>query len=412
MAETLSETESLEALSRKSARLEDSAREEIEIPPRGLVEISIALCATAWSVRRAAVERVREAFRALPKPPEQERLLALLEQAARDAKWEVRRAVAETLELLPDGPFTRLADLLGGDACHDVQSVVKRMRRRRREQVRADRRLQDELAQASSCLAQVRADLGPDVARRVESAAWDLFAATAGPVAHDINNTLTEEAGSIRRARAALAAGPEAARRFLEADLAERERRRRFIDALMDDLADFANPSKAPCERALISDVVRQALQAARQKLRDRPSVFIRQEIDLERGLAVEAPRPRLERALTNVIKNAFEAIEAKGVVRVTATTTDRRSRVVLRVADTGRGIDARDLERVFLPGVTTKHLDRQPGERKVHSGWGLAVARRFVERDCRGAIAVESVVGRGTTFTITLPVARAEEEA
>lgn len=99
------------------------------------------------------------------------------------------------------------------------------------------------------------------------------------------------------------------------------------------------------------------------------------------------------EWVIENLCKNAVDAMEGSGTI--TLTIIDEASRVVVEVADTGKGIRKKDLNNVFSPGFTTK---------KRGWGLGLSLAKRIVEEYHKGRIFVKSSeVGRGTTFRIEL---------
>lgn len=117
----------------------------------------------------------------------------------------------------------------------------------------------------------------------------------------------------------------------------------------------------------------------------------------------VRADFDQMKQVLTNLLINAFEAIEATGNVTV-RIREERRTpgawgraggpRVVLEVSDTGSGIGDKDVNQVFEPFFSTK----QGG-----TGLGLAIANRIVERH-GGNLEVESRVGLGTTMRLWLP--------
>jgi two-component system sensor histidine kinase HydH len=102
----------------------------------------------------------------------------------------------------------------------------------------------------------------------------------------------------------------------------------------------------------------------------------------------------RLSQALLNLFLNAVQAMERGGVLRVEAGMNG--ARLVLRVADTGCGIAPDLLPDIFNPYVTTKPSG---------TGLGLAIVHRIVEAH-DGEIAVQSHVGQGTVFTLSLPLA------
>jgi CheY-like chemotaxis protein/anti-sigma regulatory factor (Ser/Thr protein kinase) len=115
-------------------------------------------------------------------------------------------------------------------------------------------------------------------------------------------------------------------------------------------------------------------------------------------GLAVKADRQRLRQILVNLLSNAIKYNRAGGTVIITCQATSP-DQVSLTVADTGPGIAAADLERVFEP------FERLGAEQTAveGTGIGLPLARAFAEA-MHGHLTAASVLGEGTTFTITLP--------
>jgi signal transduction histidine kinase len=114
---------------------------------------------------------------------------------------------------------------------------------------------------------------------------------------------------------------------------------------------------------------------------------------------SVRADRVRLRQILYNLISNGVKFTRRGGSVRVRARQDG--GRVAIAVTDTGIGIAAADLARLFEPFV---QLAAPSDERPVGTGLGLALTRRLVELQ-DGSIDVASVVGSGTTITVRLPV-------
>ncbi len=101
-----------------------------------------------------------------------------------------------------------------------------------------------------------------------------------------------------------------------------------------------------------------------------------------------------LEWVLENLMKNALDAMEGKGVISV--HIQDGISQVTMEVSDTGKGISATNLQKVFKPGFTTK---------KRGWGLGLSLSKRIIELYHKGQLYVKhSEPGKGTTFRIILP--------
>ena len=115
-------------------------------------------------------------------------------------------------------------------------------------------------------------------------------------------------------------------------------------------------------------------------------------------GLAIAPVQANLNVALfewvvENLMKNALDAMQGHGAIDVKVWSNDKS--VMIDVKDTGKGIPKSNWKRIFEPGFTTKTR-----------GWGLglSLSRRIVEDYHEGKIAVvDSEVGRGTTFRITL---------
>jgi signal transduction histidine kinase len=124
-------------------------------------------------------------------------------------------------------------------------------------------------------------------------------------------------------------------------------------------------------------------------------------KIDLCKRVAESSPPVRgnalqLQAAFIQLIQNAVAAMEDGGVLTV-ETTLPGENLLRVRVSDTGRGIKPEHLSRIFDPFFTTK-------AQRTDTGIGLSVVHKIID-DHNGTIRVESAVGRGTTFWITLPI-------
>jgi two-component system NtrC family sensor kinase len=103
----------------------------------------------------------------------------------------------------------------------------------------------------------------------------------------------------------------------------------------------------------------------------------------------------QLNQVFMNLLVNAAQAIPGRGTL--TIKTSHLGNEVQVKITDTGVGIPRENMRKIFDPGFTTKGVG-------VGTGLGLSICYKIIN-DHRGRIAVESEVGRGTTFTITLPV-------
>lgn len=110
----------------------------------------------------------------------------------------------------------------------------------------------------------------------------------------------------------------------------------------------------------------------------------------------VKLDRDQFQQVIVNMLINAMEAIERDGEIQVKTSYDKIRRNIVLSIKDTGRGIPEDIRLKLFDPFFTTKDTG---------TGLGLSISHGIVERH-GGTISLESQVGQGTTFTITLPVA------
>ena len=168
------------------------------------------------------------------------------------------------------------------------------------------------------------------------------------------------------------------------------------VQDLMQDylsLARLASIQREPTEMgALVNDVAREMEPEARQH-----GVILHREGLVSLGqLALHANSFR--RVLVNLMQNALEAMPQGGSLTLRGRQTD--TQIQLEVTDTGIGIPAAECTLIFAPLYTTK---------PTGTGLGLYLVQEIVTAH-GGEIAVQSEVGRGTTFTITLPRAYAEE--
>jgi signal transduction histidine kinase len=103
----------------------------------------------------------------------------------------------------------------------------------------------------------------------------------------------------------------------------------------------------------------------------------------------------RLNQVFLNILINAKQAIKDKGEIAITTYTKD--DRVYIDIKDNGEGISQESLDKIFDPGFTTKGVG-------VGTGLGLSICYQIIS-DHHGEILTESEVGKGTTFTVVLPM-------
>jgi PAS domain S-box-containing protein len=170
------------------------------------------------------------------------------------------------------------------------------------------------------------------------------------------------------------------------------------LDKLMRDLLDLSRIEAGESQPQLSLVGARDLIIAAAEELRPRvESKGLGLRVDASVGLpSVWTDRAQIERVITNLVVNAVRHT-GHGEIKISAEACD--GQVAVSVRDTGGGIPPEYLPRIFDKFVQV------PGARAGGAGLGLAISKSIVEAH-GGLISVRSEVGRGTTFTFTLPVA------
>jgi len=218
-------------------------------------------------------------------------------------------------------------------------------------------------------------------------AALGLMAAGIG---HEINNPLTYAIGNLELALEQLA-GSESDMASLIKDA--------YDGALQ--IADIVRSlkalSRAECAVTAPLDihvVLERAIRMAENEIRHRGRL-IRRFGDVPRAIGTEA---EVTQVFLNLLVNAAQALDDQDRDRseiIVTTGVDARGRPLVTIADTGRGIPSEHLDRIFDPFFTTKKVGDG-------TGLGLSICHDIVQK-LGGEIAVETVLGQGTTFSVAL---------
>ena len=164
----------------------------------------------------------------------------------------------------------------------------------------------------------------------------------------------------------------------------------RILRQIASEFSSYASSPTAAREPASLETLVDEIIGSYRPGLEDR----IRVSTDIPADLPMlRLDRRLMQRALTNIIENALHAMPEEGVLSI--SVVPQAAALTLIVVDTGVGLEADVLARIFEPYFSTKVSG---------TGLGMAIAKRNVELN-GGTIAVTSERGHGTTVTITLPV-------
>jgi signal transduction histidine kinase len=167
--------------------------------------------------------------------------------------------------------------------------------------------------------------------------------------------------------------------------------------AIVNSMLGFARNNSATRERTDIAHLVEEVLLLTEKDL-NKHRVQVEKRIQ-GRPSAVVVPG-QIEQILVNLVLNARQAMPNGGRLRVEVNENPAGDTVEIRIADNGIGIAPEHLRQIFEPFFTTKMPDEYG---RGGTGLGLSVCRQIIEQH-QGRIRVESVLGRGSTFTVKLP--------
>ncbi len=212
---------------------------------------------------------------------------------------------------------------------------------------------------------------------------------TAGMIGHDIRNPLQSIIGELYLAKNELQALDDCAtKENLSESIRFIEEQTVYINKIVSDLQDYSKEIAPVIEETNVEELVK----AVTSKL-DVPD-------DIKVSYSVTKPFPAiltdplfLTRILTNLALNGLQAIPDSGG-ELTINSSIREQKVIITVADTGKGIPDEIKSKIFKPLFTTKPKGQ---------GFGLAVVKKLVE-GLNGTVCFETSIGKGTKFIVEIP--------
>ncbi|MCW3996071.1 MAG: ATP-binding protein [Candidatus Bathyarchaeota archaeon] len=211
---------------------------------------------------------------------------------------------------------------------------------------------------------------------------------TAGMVGHDIRNPLQAMMSDIYLLKDYLQSMPnDEAKSNIAESVDGMEQNICYINKIVADLQDYARPLKPEYSLVNLSNLIGDILNAINLP----ENIELQTEVRIKRNIKTEPTF--IKRTITNLVNNAVQAMPNGGKLTVTCCQTENQ--ITLTVSDTGVGIPEEIKTKIFKPMMTTKAKGQ---------GLGLAVVKRLVDA-LDGNITFESQEGKGTTFTILLPI-------
>ncbi|MBN1675126.1 MAG: HAMP domain-containing protein [Kiritimatiellae bacterium] len=228
--------------------------------------------------------------------------------------------------------------------------------------------------------------------RRLERVRRDFVA----NVAHELRTPVTNIRGYAETLLDGALADAANAKEFV-ATIAASSRR---LAALIDDLLRLAGlesgEARMQLEPSSVQTLVARLFQVLRPAAGEK-GLVLRSEIPAELP-AIRADEDRMSQVLLNLLDNAVKYTPAGGTVTVSAESDAQFVRI--RVADTGIGIPAKDLDRIF---ERFYRVDKARSRELGGTGLGLSIVKHIVQAH-EGQVAVESTLGKGSTFSVSIP--------
>ncbi|MCI0532206.1 MAG: ATP-binding protein [candidate division Zixibacteria bacterium] len=213
----------------------------------------------------------------------------------------------------------------------------------------------------------------------------------AAGVAHEVRNPLNAISIAAQRLKQEFqpVSNPEEYQSFLKSVLSEIKRLDQIVNQFLT-LARAQKINRRPTESVpYLNEIISLVRMEAEQK-----RINVVQKVDQPATLPLD--RDEMKKALLNILLNGIQAMPSGGTLTVEADILPEHKKFRIRISDTGSGISPENLKKIFQPYFSTK---------ETGSGLGLAITQRIVA-DHGGRIDVNSVIGKGTEFIITLPLA------
>lgn len=219
----------------------------------------------------------------------------------------------------------------------------------------------------------------------------------AAGIAHEINNPLTSVAGYaealLRRFRSEDGLLEDGRlrdfKKYLEVIIRESYRCKGIIDSLL----SFSRKSENSVGPVNVNEILGEVLELVRHKARNE-SIHIREAMQLDLP-PIQGDAAGLRQVFLNLTMNALQAIEGPGMVAI--STFSHGGTVTATISDNGCGIPVSVMDQIWDPFFTTKDVGHG-------IGLGLTVTYNIIKRH-GGEIEVETEQGKGSTFTVRLPV-------
>jgi signal transduction histidine kinase len=238
------------------------------------------------------------------------------------------------------------------------------------------------------------ADLRKTEAQLIRSEKLAALGQLSAGIAHEIRNPLTSINILIHSLTENL---PTEHSRWEDLKVIEEEILR--INEIVDQFLRFAKPASPLLEKTNLIPIFEEILQLLRPQI-ERCRIVVKKEFEPLPLITVD--KEQIKQVILNLLMNAIQAMTGGGKLGMTGRLSKDGYWVELAIQDSGVGIPPEDIDKLFDPFFSTK---------EGGIGLGLSIAHRIIDQH-HGKIEVESTPGKGTLFTISLPVLTEEQDA
>ncbi len=206
----------------------------------------------------------------------------------------------------------------------------------------------------------------------------------AGMIGHDLRNPLT----SIRAATYYLKTKNAEKKSPIEKEMLKTiEKSIEYSDKIITDLLDYSRIIKLDIETITLKQLISNVFSVTQI-----PENIAIKDLTKDHG-AIKADTNKISRVFSNIVKNAFDSMPNGGTLTITSKKANQQLEVSF--CDTGEGMSQETLSKLWTPLFTTKAKGM---------GFGLSICKRIIEAH-KGTISAQSIIGKGTTIIVTLPL-------
>jgi len=350
----------------------------------------------SWKERRDLIESMIDELHDHPSSQRMRTIAKQFRETASDGKWEVRLSVARGLAYLDHPSYAEIAASLDDDDNSFVAKAARASAAKRRELDLAYQAKTDEIDEVAAELAKLREAYGERVAAAADRIAEHKFRLLTNETTHEMRTVVASMLDVLTKLHSKLGDSGTNKQVYERALRIARERAQ-FLKLMLDDTKKLVDEPKLEREAVFVTELLDKVAEIVRGALEIPPGVTFDIDANIAARTQIHVPRVRLTQALSSLAKNAIEAVEGQGRVSLVASSP-KRGWVGISIVDTGYGMDDEEIRQALLPMVSSKKDDK-------HTGVGLPLAKKIIERECRGDFDIKSTPEVGTTVTCLLAI-------